>query len=160
MVIEFFLMAHVWDKKINKDLTIATVYGPAHDDKKEAFITELSQFCFSQDRPLLIGGDFNIMRFSDDKNKSFLGNKFTDLFNWVINTYGMRYVELNVGKYTWSNNHFDPTLERLDRVLINDKWEKEFPLTNLMRKAPREMSDHNPLMLCTDWEMKKETRPF
>ena len=90
MVIEFFLMAHVWDKKINKDLTIATVYGPAHDDKKEAFITELSQFCFSQDRPLLIGGDFNIMRFSDDKNKSFLGNKFTDLFNWVINTHGMR----------------------------------------------------------------------
>ena len=29
-----------------------------------------------------------------------------------------------------------------------------------MRKAPREMSDHNPLMLCTDWEMKKETKPF
>ena len=111
MVIEFFLMAHVWDKKINKDLTIATVYGPAHDDKKEAFITELSQFCFSQDRPLLIGGDFNIMRFSGDKNKSFLGNKFTNLFNWVINTHGMRDVELNGGKYTWSNNHFDPTLD-------------------------------------------------
>ena len=90
------------------------------------------------------------MRFSDDKNKSFLGNKFTDLFNWVINTHGMRDVDLNGGKYTWSNNQLDPTLERLDRVLMSDKWGKEFPLTNL-RKAPREMSDHNPLMLCTDW---------
>ena len=69
-------------------------------------------------------------------------------------------MELNGGKYTWSNNRFDPTLERLDRVLINDKWEKEFSLTNLMRKAPREMSDHNPLMLCTDWGVKMNLDPF
>ena len=74
--------------------------------------------------------------------------------DWVINTHGMRDVDLNGGKYTWSNNQVDPTLERLDRVLMNDKWEKEFPLTNL-RKAPREMSDHNPLMLCTDWGGEK-----
>ena len=151
---EYTLVAHVYDKKIKKELTIATVYGPAHEDKKEAFITELSQLCSSQNQPLLIGGDFNIMRFSDDKNKSFLGNKFTDLFNWVINTHGMRDVDLNGGKYTWSNNQVDPTLERLDRVLMSDKWEKEFPLTNL-RKAPQEMSDHNPLMLCTDWGGEK-----
>jgi len=156
---EYTLVAHVYDKKIKKELTIATVYGPTHEDKKEAFITELSQLCSSQNQPLLIGGDFNIMRFSDDKNKSFLGNKFTDLFNWVINTHGMRDVDLNGGKYTWSNNQVDPTLERLDRVLMSDKWEKEFPLTNL-RKAPREMSDHNPLMLGTDWGVKNESRPF
>jgi len=99
------------------------------------------------------------MRFSKDKNKKFSGGKFTDLFNWVINTHGMRDVVLNGGKYTWSNNQLNPTLERQDRVLINDKWESEFPLTNL-RKIPRDLLDHNPLLLCTDWDEKKVNRPF
>jgi hypothetical protein len=35
----------------------------------------------------------------------------------------MRELALIGGKYTWSNNHADPTLEKLDRVLMNDKWE-------------------------------------
>jgi hypothetical protein len=86
----------------------------------------------------LIGGDFNILRYNDEKNKSFLGNRFTDMFNWIINSYELRELALSGGKYTWSNNQSDPTLEKLDRILVNDKWETNFPMTNL-RKIPRYM---------------------
>jgi hypothetical protein len=49
----------------------------------------------------------------------------------------------------------NPTLEKLDRVLMNNDWETIYPLTTL-RKIPRLMSDHNPLMLCTEQEKIKK----
>jgi hypothetical protein len=81
------------------------------------------------------------------------------MFNWIINSYGLREITLNGGRFTWSNNQADPTLEKLDRVLMNDKWEGAFPLTNL-KKNPRLMSDHNPLVLYTDQIMNKKGKNF
>ena len=66
---------------------------------------------------------------------------------------------MNGGNFTWSNNQENPTLERLDRILISEDWESMFPLTTL-RKVAREMSDHNPLLLCTDQERVRKTKPF
>ena len=51
-------------------------------------------------------------------------------------------------KFTWSNNHEDPTLETLDRYLISKDWEDQFPDVFVF-KLPRELYDHNPLMLST-----------
>jgi hypothetical protein len=42
---------------------------------------------------------------------------------------------------------------------MNDKWEVVFPLTNL-RKNPRLMSDHNPLLLCTEQNTNKKSKQF
>jgi exonuclease III len=100
----FSVNAIVQDKKIKRTLSLVTVYGPAHEENRESFLTELSQICSSKKHPMLLGGDFNILRFSSDKNKSFIGNKATDLFNWVINTHELRDILLNGGNYTWSNN--------------------------------------------------------
>ena len=69
---------------------------------------------------MILGGEFNILRFSSEKNKNFIENKATDIFNWVINSYELRDLPLNGGAYTWSNNQRVPTLERLDRVLISE----------------------------------------
>ncbi|CAN6252305.1 unnamed protein product [Urochloa humidicola] len=140
-------------------MSLVIVYGPAQDDNKEQFLTELSSICASRKYPMLIGGDFNILRFSGEKNKTFHSNKFTDMFNWIINTYELRDLALNGGIYTWSNNHKDPTLEKLDRVLISEDWEDIFPLTHL-RKFPRYISDHNPLLLCTEQEKVKKSKKF
>ncbi|CAN6218645.1 unnamed protein product [Urochloa humidicola] len=156
---EFSVQATVRDKKTNGILTLATVYGPAHDDKKEQFLTELAQICSNRTTPLIIGGDFNILRFGSEKNKKFEGSKMTDIFNLIINTYGLRDLDMVGGKYTWSNNQANPTLERLDRVLMNEAWEKVFPLTNL-RKIPRSVSDHNPLLLCSDQGQKARNMQF
>ena len=63
------------------------------------------------------------------------------------------------GKFTWSNNHSDPTLERLDRVLVNKDWESIFP-TVFVYKLPREVSDHNPLILSTQTSPPPKKIPF
>lgn len=63
------------------------------------------------------------------------------------------------GKYTWSNNHSVPTLERLDRVLISEDWQQKFPLSNL-RKIPRFMSDHNPLVYNSELTVEQKSKPF
>jgi hypothetical protein len=81
------------------------------------------------------------------------------LFNWIINSYELREIKMNGGKYTWSNNHSDPTPEKLDKVLVNNRWETSFPLSNV-RKIPRYISDHNPLLSCTDCEKIKKIKQF
>lgn len=52
------------------------------------------------------------------------------------------------GKFTWTNNQDNPTPERLDRILVSPDWEACFP-TAVILKLPREVSDHNPLILTT-----------
>jgi endonuclease/exonuclease/phosphatase family metal-dependent hydrolase len=152
-------MAEVFDKSQKRNLLLVIVYGPAQEERREQFLTELSSICADIKIPTLIGGDFNIIRYSKEKNKNFNNNRFSELFNWVINSYELRDVTLSGGLYTWSNNQINPTLERLDRVLMSLEWEILFPLTNL-RKKPRFLSDHNPLIICSDQDRRKKSKHF
>ena len=76
----FTVNAIVNDKKEKRTLSLVTVYGPAHEEGRETFLAELAQICSTNVYPMILGGDFNILRFSSEKNKSFPGNKSTDLF--------------------------------------------------------------------------------
>jgi hypothetical protein len=86
-------------------------------------------------------------------------NKWTDMFNSIINTYALREIHLSGGQYTWSNNQLDPTLEKLDRFLMSSDWEDLFPLTTV-HKLSRDISDHNPLILDTLENKPKKKYPF
>lgn len=68
---DFMLQMNLWDKinKIKWNLLI--VYGAAHDEHKLEFLSELSFFCSRNSDPILIGGDFNIIRFAYERNKLF-----------------------------------------------------------------------------------------
>jgi hypothetical protein len=92
-----------------------------------------------------VGGDFNILRFSFEKNKNYHPNRFSDTFNVIIQ---VNELTISGGIYTWSNNHSDPTLEKLDRILMSREWELLFP-TIKGHKEPRGMSDHNLLIIYT-----------
>jgi hypothetical protein len=142
---------------MRKNLRLIMVYGPAQEDRRESFLT--AETCSKFNIPTLIGGDFDILRSSDEKNKHFAGNRHTDLFNWVINSFELRDLPLIGGEYTWSNNQSEPTLERLDRVLISSEWETISPLTNF-KKKPRIMSDHNPLIVSSDMGGVRKTKHF
>lgn len=52
------------------------------------------------------------------------------------------------GLFTWSNNQENLVMEKFDRILINKEWEDLFPQANVKR-LPREVSDHNPLIVST-----------
>jgi hypothetical protein len=81
------------------------------------------------------------------------------LFNAIINTYELREIDMSGGQFTWSNNQADPTLEKLDRFLMINDWEKMFPLVTV-HKIAREISDHNPIILDTLENREQNSRNF
>lgn len=73
--------------------------------------------------PFIIGGDFNIMRRPEDKNKDNFYAKWPDLFNMVIQSLDLKEIEMSGRQYTWARSGDDPTFEELDRVLVSTEWE-------------------------------------
>jgi hypothetical protein len=138
---------------------LINVYGSTQEDHKEEFLRELATFCDKSKEPYVVGGDFNILRFSYEKNKDFQPNRFSDNFKAIINANGLREVHCSGGCYTWSNGQANPTLEKLDRVLMSKDWEILFPTAHILKK-PRDMSDHNPLILNTMQSFRPHSRAF
>lgn len=75
--------------------------------------------------------------------------RYSGTFNSLIDFYELRKIVMFGGLFTWSNNQENPTLEKLDRILVLKDWEDIFP-NSLVRKLPREISDHNPLTLSSE----------
>lgn len=95
-----------------------------------------------------MGGDFNILRYAHERNQPNGTQRFSGLFNTLINFHELRGIVMSGGLFTWSNNQEDPTLEKLDRILVSKGWEDIFPHA-LVKKLPRDVFDHNPLILST-----------
>jgi hypothetical protein len=71
-----------------------------------------------------------------------------DLFNNFIGRFQLREIFMSGPKFTWSNKQRDPTLIKLDRILVSDSWEANFPTCQAWSKA-RVGSEHCPLVLNT-----------
>jgi hypothetical protein len=66
-----FILKHVvWDKLLEVKWCLINVYGPPHEEKRENFLREMAYFYTKTFVPYIIGGDFNIIRFSSEKNKT------------------------------------------------------------------------------------------
>jgi hypothetical protein len=65
---EFMLQMNLWDKLNKVKWNLLVVYGAAQDENKTDFLAELSSLCSTNTKPILIGGDFNIIRFAKEKN--------------------------------------------------------------------------------------------
>jgi hypothetical protein len=46
------------------------IYGPAYEELKQALLDELHEVIGSWTGPIFIGGDFNLVRFIDDKSNN------------------------------------------------------------------------------------------
>lgn len=95
--------------------------------------------------PLLVGGDFNLVRFISDKSNSTINHRWADGFNNWIDKWGL--IELNASnkKFTWTNNQDPLIFAKIDRIFVSTEWESAFPLSSI--KALELPSDHNPLVL-------------
>jgi exonuclease III len=82
------------------------------------------------------------------KNKPCVLPHSSDTFNSIIHTLCLREIHMMSGLYTWSNKQKNPTLEKLDRILMSPGWELLFPLVSV-RRLVRDQSDHSPLLLDT-----------
>lgn len=143
---EYMMLVNLWDKINKVKWNIIVVYGTAHEENKVQFLAELSNFCSKSNEPTLIGGDFNIIRFSIERNIFNGISRHSVMFNTLINFHELREIVMTGGLYTWSNNQDPPLLEKLDRILVSKAWEDIFS-NAMVKKLPRDVSDHNPLII-------------
>jgi len=64
---EFYIKFHLSNKSDNFKWIVMAVYGPAQEEFKYPFLAELVCSCQHNPYPILIGGDFNILRNSNEK---------------------------------------------------------------------------------------------
>ena len=71
---QFMLQLNLWDKALRRKWNLINLYGAAQDENKDRFLAELASFCGHNSEPILIGGDFNIIRFSSEKKQKYWGS--------------------------------------------------------------------------------------
>lgn len=113
---KYLMKLELWDKSLKMNCCILVVYGSAHEEFKIEFLTELAPMCGDIACPYIV---VNILRFTNEKNKKVKLGHSSNLFNSIINSLSLREVDMSGGIYTWSNNQREPTLEKLDRVLMS-----------------------------------------
>jgi hypothetical protein len=64
---EFYIKFHLCNKVDEFKWALVVVYGPAQNEYKKSFLAELVNMCSHENFPLVIGGDYNILRHPSEK---------------------------------------------------------------------------------------------
>lgn len=141
---DFSISCYFTIKSNNAHVRFITVYGSPYDDGKETFISKLQSLFLDNPVPTLIGGDFNLVRSSKDKNNGNVNQKWCDNFNAWIEIWRLLEVKLSSRKFTWANNQTDLIMSTIDRIFCSTEFESIFPLSPA-QALPRLGSDHIPI---------------
>jgi endonuclease/exonuclease/phosphatase family metal-dependent hydrolase len=139
----FYISASVLQRSNNTKWCFFLVYGLADHRRTEEFLGELTQEVTSSLYPVVIGGDFNLIRVEKEKNNTNIHYPRVRWFNEAIATMALRELERTWALFTWTNKLLRPTRCMLDRVLVAPAWEAAFLLCSLLAII-RIGSDHTP----------------
>jgi hypothetical protein len=64
---DYYVKFRLQNKRVNFKWALTIVYGPTRQNEKEHFLAELVNMCSHESLPLLIGGDYNILRSPNEK---------------------------------------------------------------------------------------------
>jgi hypothetical protein len=95
---------------------------------------------------MLVGGDFNIIRKTEEKNNNNFKARWPFVFNAIIEHLNLKEIALSGRQYTWASRRDEPTYEKLDRVLASISWEQKFPLVTVRALSSAE-SYHTPILI-------------
>jgi hypothetical protein len=143
---DFCVKFHLKIKRDNFEWALVAVYGAAQDRHKPSFLAELVRICENERLPLMVGGDFNIIRRKEEKNNENFYARWPFIFNAIIESLDLREIVLSGRQFTWASRRATPTYEKLDRVLVRVEVEQKFPLLSV-HALTRSGSDHTPLLV-------------
>jgi hypothetical protein len=115
---EYYVKFYLCNKDDSFKWALVAVYGPTQEDKKAQFLAGLVNMCSREALPILIGGDFNILRNPDEKNNENYNDRWSFPFNAIIDGLNLRELEMSGRRYTWANSLANPTYEKLDIILV------------------------------------------
>jgi hypothetical protein len=142
----FFLSAILFHRESKFKFEVIGVYGPADHTRSIQFLVDLEDKVQRSTFPVVVMGDFNLIRGAQDKNNSNINWPLVNAFNDTIARLALREVARSRARFTWSNRQRNPIRCVLDRVLVSPEWELQFPLLSL-RATTSLGSDHAPLVL-------------
>ena len=122
------------------------VYRPVIGSEKEDFWEELGAIRGLWDDPWCVGGDFNSVRFPEERRNAPSLIAEMRRFSEVIGELGLRDSPLTGGPFTWIGALNSQAASRLDHFLILDQWEDHFSAIT-QSALPRMVFDHNPIVL-------------
>lgn len=121
------------------------MYGPADHSLSNNFLDDLSSYVSAITCPVVIGGDFNLIREDSDKSSGNICHQRMQLFNDTLADLERREIARVGARYTWTNHQINPIHSVLDRVFVSPSWELVYPLSQLKAET-RLGSDHTPLI--------------
>jgi endonuclease/exonuclease/phosphatase family metal-dependent hydrolase len=155
----FFLSATVLHRESKFKFNFVGVYGPADHARSASFLTNLENKVENCSYPVVVLGNFNLIRGIQDKNNSNINWPLVNAFNDSIARLALREVARTGARFTWSNRQRVPVRCVLNRVLVSPEWETQSPLT-LLRATTCLGSDHSLLVLDTGSSVPKRTNRF
>jgi exonuclease III len=155
---DYCVKLHIKCKRDGFEWILVPVYGAAQETHKADFLAEIVRTCEHEPLPMLIGGDFNIIRKREEKNNNNFKAHWPFVFNAIIEHLDLREIALSGRQYTWANRRESPTFEKLDRVLASVAWEQKFPLVTV-RALTRTGSDHAPILIDSGIKAHLGNRP-
>ena len=138
---DFFIHFKVLHKEDDFKFNLISVYGRRNQITNQISYPKLCEYVQKEALPIVIGGDFNIIRRLDEKNNDNYNDRWPYMFNAVIDTLNLREIEMSGRKFTWANHLQNQTFEKLDRILVCTDFESKYPHTTV-HALSREISDH------------------
>jgi mannosylglycoprotein endo-beta-mannosidase len=136
---------------------LTAVYGPQEDAHKLLFLEELEAIRDQCSGPWAVTGDFNLILNEADKSNDRIDRANLRRFRRTVARLELLDLHLHGRCFTWSNERENPTLVRLDRVLVSAEWESLFPNAHL-RGLGSDASDHCALLLQTNLTQMNKAR--
>lgn len=153
---EFSISVKLSSVHNNESWYLTNVYGPCESARKTAFINWFQNISMPDDVDWLVLGDFNYIRYPDNRNKE--GGSFSDMndFNAAISALALVEIPLKDRVYTWSNMQHAPLLEKLDWIFSSESWTLKYPST-LAYSLAKPLSDHVPYVVQIQTDIPKST---
>jgi exonuclease III len=111
------------------------------------------------EHPIILGGDFNMVRKAEEKSNGNVNVQLMEAFNEMINNTALRELHRTGSRFTWTNKQNPQIMCVLDRVLVSNPWEDKFNLASVVT-TPRLGSDHNPLIVDTGNNLSRQQHYF
>ncbi|KAF7154187.1 hypothetical protein RHSIM_Rhsim01G0110800 [Rhododendron simsii] len=138
------------------------VYGSPTHAGKELVWNMIRGIACSENIPWMCIGDFNQVLSVEDKRGGNIPNMGRiRVFQEMLEECGLTDLECKGPRFTWRNNRnaSDFIMERIDIAFANARWREIFD-TALVMVEVAVGSDHNPLILNTDFSLNKVKKPF
>ncbi|XP_077231884.1 uncharacterized protein LOC143864904 [Tasmannia lanceolata] len=124
-------------------VTYTGIYGPTVRNDKVHLWEELAVVRNKWGHPWCLGGDFNEVRWVEERMGCRRSNQSMSEFSEFIARHELIDIPLSRAKFTWSRNS---RKSRIDRFLFCSEWASIFPLS-YQKALIHSVSDHCPLLL-------------